>query len=104
VSLADEVRGQTPPPDQAGAAWRSTMTSEFADIETGALPEQVSDWDGVLRHFGLNPAEFEIVDDTVRMSSWQQSKRLDSGGAGHVTLYSYRPGSAASPTGSRPPT
>jgi hypothetical protein len=71
VSLADEVRGQTPPPDQAGAAWRSTMTSEFADIETGALPEQVSDWDGVLRHFGLDPAEFEVVDDTVRMSSWE---------------------------------
>jgi hypothetical protein len=78
------------PPDKAGAAWRMTLTPEHADVETGALPEMVTTWDGVLRHFGLDPVEFAVVDDTVRMSSWQQSKRTESGDRDVVWLYSYK--------------
>lgn len=80
-------------PHAAGGAWRSTVDAEGADVETGALEapiESVADWDGVLRHFGLDPAEFEVVDDTVRMSSWQQSRRTDDGDRDMVWLYSYK--------------
>ena len=89
--LADAVQALTPAkaPDASGHAWRSTLTSEHADIETGALAEPVSDWSGVLRHFGLDPAEFEVVDDTVKMSSWQQSKRTEGGDRDSVWLYAY---------------
>jgi hypothetical protein len=89
--LADDVGDlqAAKAPDHAGHAWRSTLTSEHADIETGALAEPVANWDGVLRHFGLDPAEFEVVDDTVKMSSWQQSKRTEGGDRDSVWLYAY---------------
>ena len=80
-------------PHQAAAAWRVTVDSAGADVETGHLEKQilnVADWDGVLRHFGLDPAEFEVVDDSVSMSSWQQSKRTDDGDRDVVWLYSYK--------------
>ena len=73
--------------------WKVTVTSDSAELSTQETGEKLiaaSDWDGVLRHFGLNPLEFSILDDSVRMSSWQQSKRLDSGERDTVTLYSYR--------------
>ena len=38
---------------------------------------------------GLNPADYRIVDDTVRFSAWQQSKRLEGGDRDTITLYSY---------------
>jgi hypothetical protein len=78
-------------PDEAAAA-RLEMTSTHADVTTGPLEAPlvaVSDWEGVLRHFGLDPAEFEIVDDTVRMSRWQQSKGLEDGTRSTVWLHSY---------------
>lgn len=60
---------------------------EFSDIQTDA---PLSDWSDIFRRFNLDPAAFEIVDDTVRMSQWQQSKRLEDGTRDVVTLYSYR--------------
>ncbi|MGL5816660.1 MAG: hypothetical protein ACRCYR_03785 [Phycicoccus sp.] len=62
-------------------------------MSTGAVEAPivaVSDWDGVLRHFGLDPGEFEIADDTVRMSRWQQSRRTDDGDRDMVWLHSYK--------------
>lgn len=83
-------------PDRAGRAWRLEVTHAHADIETGAVDQgaheaiAAGDWSGVLRHFGLDPAVFEVVDDTVRMSSWQQSKRTEGGDRDVVWLYSYK--------------
>lgn len=82
----------TTPPDKAAAAWQLTLTADHADVTTGPVDQPivaVSDWDGVLRHFGLDPSEFEIVDDTVRMSRWQQSKRTESGDRDVVWLHAY---------------
>lgn len=39
---------------------------------------------------GLNPKDYRIVEDTVRFSAWQQSRRLENGDRDVVTLYSYR--------------
>jgi hypothetical protein len=96
VSLADEVAvlGKGPPHLTATGSWRVTTDPDGggAVLENDGTEQHLvaaDDWDGVLRHFGLNPAEFEI-DGTVRMSSWQQSKRLDNGDRDEVTLYSYR--------------
>ena len=73
--------------------WKVTITPDGAELSTNETSEQLvaaDDWDGVLRHFGLNPEEFCIADDTVRMSSWQQSKGLEDGSRDTITLYSYR--------------
>lgn len=96
LSLGDALDGlgrrPTPAPHEA-AAWKLEMTSEHADVRTGALERgpvlDASDWDGILRHFALDPAEFEIADDTVKMSSWQQSKGLEDGTRSTVWLFSY---------------
>ena len=63
---------------------------EFETGELSAPIELSSDWDRVLEGFGLDPAIFFVVDDTVRMSKWQQSKRTESGDRDIVWLYSYK--------------
>ena len=50
---------------------------EFTDIRSS---EPITDWTDV----------FEVVGDTVRMSTWQQSRRTDTGDRDLVNLYSYR--------------
>jgi hypothetical protein len=61
---------------------------EFTDVQLDA-PIESDDWSRVFRIFQLNGDEFEVVDDTVRMSTWQQSKGLDDGTRDIVQLYSY---------------
>lgn len=60
---------------------------EFTDIQT---TEPITDWSQVFERFNLDPASFAVVGDTVRMSSWEQSKRLENGQRDVVRLYSYR--------------
>jgi len=60
---------------------------EFVDVQTR---EPVTDWSTIFARFNLDPTVFVIVDDTVRISMWQQSKRTDSGDRDVVDLYSYR--------------
>lgn len=69
------------------------VTPDGGEFETGTLRAPISlasDWNAVLEGFGLDPSEFYVVDDTVRMSKWQQSKRTESGDRDVVWLYSYK--------------
>jgi len=62
-------------------------------FSTGVLDRPLdlsTDWNEVLRGFGLDPEIFEVVNDTVAMSKWQQSRRVDNGDRDIVWLYSYR--------------
>lgn len=77
-------------PEADGPRAEAEVTSTDATISTGALDGPLTDWTPILVKFGLDPDEFEVVDDTVRMSTWQQSKRLESGERDTVQLYSYR--------------
>jgi hypothetical protein len=61
---------------------------EFTNVTLDA-PIVADDWGRVFRIFQLNGDEFEVVDDTVRMSTWQQSKGTEDGGRDLVQLYSY---------------
>lgn len=60
----------------------------FEDVVLDA-PVVDSDFSRVFRIFQQDPDEFEIVDDTVRMTTWQQSKALEDGTRDVVQLYSY---------------
>lgn len=60
---------------------------EFIDVQT---TNPVTDWTHIFERFNLDPNEFVIVDDTVRCSTWQQSKALEDGSRDIVNLYSYR--------------
>ena len=71
-------------------AW-ATVSPDGGELSTGAMPVELgTDWDAVLKGFGLDPDVFEVVDDTVRMSKWQSSKRLENGDRDLIWLYSYR--------------
>ena len=50
------------------------VTPDGGEFQTGEMRQPIelrTDWDDVLRGFGLDPVEFYVVDDTVRMSKWQ---------------------------------
>lgn len=71
-------------------AW-AQVELDGGELSTGALSMPLNgDWSSVLRSFGLDPDVFEVVDDTVRMSKWQSSKRLENGDRDLVWLYAYR--------------
>lgn len=61
---------------------------EFTDVVLDA-PVVDNDWSRIFRIFNKNPDEFEVVDETVRETTWQQSKALDDGTRDVVQLWSY---------------
>lgn len=85
--LADKIADQTPPAAVPGHVDLTPEGGEFFDIHS---EQPITDWSDVFSRFNLDPEAFEIVNDTVRMSMWQQSKRTDSGDRDVVNLYSYR--------------
>lgn len=90
MSIKDALEGVQQgklPPDEAGRVEYGPDGGEFTDIR---VPEKLTSWDHVFERFSLDPDEFVIVDDTVRISHWQQSKRTDGGDRDVVDLYSYR--------------
>ena len=95
MSLADDIAkqqnvkpGGSDPADSK--AW-ATVGLDGGELSTGAMPTELAgDWDAVLRSFGLDPTVFEVADDTVRMSKWQSSKRLENGDRDLIWLYSYK--------------
>ena len=69
---------------------RLDLTSEGGTFSGIEVTEPIrGDWSAVFARFNLDPAEFVIADDTVKMSSWQSSKRTDDGDRDIVWLYSY---------------
>ncbi|MFE3052359.1 hypothetical protein [Nocardia sp. NPDC059239] len=66
------------------------VTSDGATVNNVVVDSPINDdWTTVFALFNLNADEFEVVDDTVRMSTWQQSKALEDGRRDLVQLYSY---------------
>ncbi len=78
--------------DQVDASRQIELGADGGTLSTGTLKKPVvnNDFGFVFEAFGLNPSEFEIVGDTVRMSVWQQSARSKDGDRDVVNLYAYR--------------
>ena len=70
---------------------RVTVDANGGEFVNVTLEEPVmgNDFDHVFRLFKLDPDLYQIVDDTVRMSTWQQSRRTSDGDRDLVQLYSY---------------
>jgi len=66
------------------------VTNDSVEISTGVVQQPITNWDTILESFGLDPDVFEVVDDKVRMSKWQSSKRLENGDRDLIWLYSYK--------------
>ncbi|MGO2150809.1 MAG: hypothetical protein ACTH32_06365 [Microbacterium gubbeenense] len=90
LGLIDEARAKKLAPSGDRVSGNVTVDAdggEFSELQTA---ERITDWARIFEHFDLDPESFEIIDDTVRMSMWQQSARAASGDRDIVNLYSYR--------------
>lgn len=77
-------------PEPELSAGKLELTPEGGSFSGIEVTEPIrGDWSAVFERFNLDPAEFAIADDTVRMSSWQTSKRTESGDRDVIWLYSY---------------
>ena len=66
------------------------ISGDSVEISTGVVTQPIVNWDSILISFGLDPEVFEVLDDKVRMSKWQSSKRLENGDRDLIWLYSYK--------------
>lgn len=92
MSLAEQVRTVgTIEREHLANKGRLETTSLGAELTNAVLDAPVvdDDWSRVFRMFNKNPDEFEVVDDTVRESTWQQSKGREDGGRDLIQLWSY---------------
>jgi len=91
-------------PEAPSASYAATHSAEDTEPQKGTVEVDkdgatlnnvvvespiLDDWGPVFKLFNLDPDEFEVVDDTVRMSTWQQSKRLENGERDTIQLWSY---------------
>ncbi len=89
MSFADDAANLTTSRDPLNKG-SIDVTSDGATVNNVVVDGPVNnDWTAVFALFNLNASEFDVVDDTVRMSTWQQSKALDDGTRDVVQLYSY---------------
>lgn len=65
----------------------ATGEGEFQNVTSD---KPLTDWAHIFAKFGLDADLFVIVDDTVRMSVWQTSRRTDDGDRDVQNLYSYK--------------
>src|SRR5690606_2731253 len=86
VSFTDDVEAEQP----AQSLGRLELGPDGGTFEGVKADAPITDWSVVFQRFNLDPTEFEVVDDTIRMSTWQQSKRLENGERDVINLYSYR--------------
>src|SRR4051812_33081497 len=98
MSLADEVDADPVQAQRRTASPTLTVEAspdggEFTGLVT-TIPVRLGEYEGafakVYELAGLNPADYRIVDDTVRFSAWEQSASKPDGPRDRVTLYSYR--------------
>jgi hypothetical protein len=70
---------------------KCTTTAEGGQFEDVIVEEPIvdNDWSRIFAIFNKNPDEFEIVGDTVKEATWQQSKGLDDGSRDVIQLWSY---------------
>lgn len=83
--------GETVAEQKIGAVKGSIdVTPDGATVNNVVVTSPIlTDWGPVFKLFNLSADEFDVVDDTVRMTTWQQSKGLDDGSRDTVQLYSY---------------
>jgi len=89
VAAADPSTANSPDaPVSDALSAKSEETADGISFSNVQTTEPLTDWRAVFEQFNLDPERFIIVDDTVRRSTWQQSKALEDGTRDVVNLYS----------------
>ena len=84
----------TEPEEGDGAIKGNAEVTSSGVTFQGVVLENVNcqvaqDWTPIFKIFQMDPAEFVIVDDTVKINTWQQSKALEDGSRDLVQLFSH---------------
>lgn len=98
LDLSAEANELSPKSGKAGKAEKTedTFYSLKGDegelsVGRGNIPVELTDnFDDLLVFFGLSPEHFEVLDDSVKVSKWQTSKRTESGDRDVIWLWSYK--------------
>ena len=77
-------------PSTTGAKMDYDLATGEGGFQNVTSDKPLTDWAHIFAKFDLAPDDFVIVDDTVSMSVWQQSKRLENGDRDVQNLYSYK--------------
>lgn len=85
--MFEKLNDEATPVEMPGRVDLTPEGGEFTDIRSET---PITDWTDIFKRFNLDPDSFEIVNDTVRMSVWQSSKRTEDGDRDVIDLYSYR--------------
>jgi len=87
VALKDDLEPKEPEPKVRNYA---SVDGDSGVLELHDHPVQLEgDYSPLLQFFGFSPKEWQVV-EPVKVSKWQQSKRLESGERDLVWLYSYK--------------
>lgn len=98
-ALAGDPRPAIHPANQNAKGANDVVGKGKADVDAEGVtlvdvvvdkPVVNGDWTHIFAIFNLDPAEFDVVDETIRCSTWQQSARSKNGDRDSVQLYSYR--------------
>lgn len=77
-------------PDHVPTGAQLEVEADRGKLCTGVLDKPATDFGFVFEKFGLDPNKYRIAGDTVRMSTWEQSRRTEGGEFETVQLFSYR--------------
>lgn len=81
---------QQQPKTTVASAGRVDIDKDGATINNVVVESPIlDDWGPIFALFNLDSSKFEVVDDTVRMSTWQQSARDEAGDRDTIQLYAY---------------
>lgn len=89
-SLTEALAAASAPKDEPANKGTFTTDSAGGEFKDVVVDRSLGDnFDHVFELFKADPAKYAIVEDTVRCSTWQQSKAADDGTRDVVQLYSY---------------
>ena len=89
-SLTEALAAASAPKDEPANKGTFTTDATGGEFKDVVVDRSLNDnFDHVFELFKADPAKYAIVEDTVRCSTWQQSKAADDGSRDVVQLYSY---------------
>lgn len=88
--MSSSLRDHVPPRDEPAGKGGISLTPNGATVTNVVIDRPINDdWSAVFALFNLDADLFVVEGDTVKMSTWQQSKGLEDGTRDTVQLYSY---------------
>jgi len=73
----------------SGRAEQTSDSVTFHGVVLDRNCQDAQDWTPIFAIFRLDPSRFEIVDDTVKIGTWQQSKGTEEGERDFIQLWSH---------------